>query len=280
MTYYLWELLRDLYNELGQLQVAHATGGSDTTLVDTKLTGTGSDDDWKGGAVIILEAGGAAPEGEIMRVSGYVDSTGTLTFPALTAGVAADDLYGLVSEYFSLQQMITLANLALRGLGDVLRVDTTTLDTVDDQTEYAAAVEWKRRPPKQIDIQGNTDDANDNKWETVTDWNYVPATPGNTGLIIFKQQLIAGRDIRVWYEDTHAKVSDFDDVIDEVFHPTLAVAAVVEKALIWQISRLDGQNDFMIERLNDSRTELDRQKRLHPVFIKNRSSRGIVISRK
>ena len=64
-------------------------------------------------------AGGAraAPEGEFGRVSAYVDETGTLTVDTLTAAVGAGDLYGLVSEYFPLQQMIVLANLALSEPG-------------------------------------------------------------------------------------------------------------------------------------------------------------------
>jgi hypothetical protein len=59
-------MLRDAYAELGQLQVATATGGNTTTVVDTKLAGMGQDDDWKGGAVIVLQdagGAGAAPEG-------------------------------------------------------------------------------------------------------------------------------------------------------------------------------------------------------------------------
>jgi hypothetical protein len=44
MAYYLWQLLRDAYAELGQLTIAAATGGSTTTVVDSKLTGTGRDD--------------------------------------------------------------------------------------------------------------------------------------------------------------------------------------------------------------------------------------------
>ena len=187
------------------------------------------------------------------------------------------DLYALVSEYYPLHQMIELANQALRSLGDVTLVNTTTLDTAANQTEYAAAVTWKRRPPRRIDIQTKPGDGGDHRWARVRSWEYVPAAAGSAGLIVFRNQPEAGRDLRIWYEDIHPRVSAYDDEIREEIHPMLAAAAVVEKALIWQVSRLDGENDFLLNRLNDARAELDRQKRLHPVWQAGRVSRGLEI---
>jgi len=269
MGYLLWHLLRDAYQELGQLQVAKATGGSQTTLIDAKLIGCGKDDDWKDGTVIVLEdAGGtgAAPQGEFARVSAYADSSGTLTVETLTAAVASGDVYGLATGYYPLQQMVELANLALRRLGDLVLVDTSTLETANNQTEYAAAANWKRRPPRQVDIQGNTGDADDNHWKRLDDWEYVPAAAGVSGLIIFRRQPMPGRDLRVWYEDIHPRVSACDDVIHESIHPALAAAALVESALTWQINRMEGQNGFMLQRLNDARVELARLKLLHRIW--------------
>ena len=240
MAYLLWQLLRDAYSELGQLQVSAATGGTTTTIVDSKLIGAGRDDDWNGGAVIVLSAGGAAPEGEFGRVSDYVDAAGTLTVPEMSAAVESGDLYGLVSEYYPLQQMIELANQALRNLGDLTHADTTTLDTAAGQTEYPAAIAWKRRPPRRIDIQTRTGDADDHRWALVRAWDYVPAAAGESGVIVFRSPLRAGRELRIWYEDAHPRVSAYDDEIREEIHPALAVAAAVEKALVWQVSRLDG----------------------------------------
>ena len=269
MSYKLWNLIRDAYQELGQLQVAKATGGSTSTVVDTKLVNTGKDDDWKDGSVIVLEdadGASAAPEGEFARVSAYVDSTGTLTIDTLSEAVSPGDVYGLVSAYFPLQQMVELANLALKSLGDLVMVDTSTLDTAINQTEYAASVAWKRRRPIRVDIQTQTGDADDNRWHTLYDWEFVPSAAGTTGLIVFKQQPTASRDLRIWYEDTHPRVSVYDDVIQETIHPSLAIAALVEKALVWQSTRLEGGNDFLLQRLNDARNELKRAKLMFPIW--------------
>ena len=277
MTYYLWQLLRDAYSELGQLHVAEATGGTTTTMVDSKLINTGRDDDWQGGAVIILEADGESPEGEFGRVSGYVDSSGTLTFPAMTAAVTSGDLYGLVNEVYSLHQMIVLANLGLRGLGDILNVDTS-LETETSRSEYQAAVTWKRRPPREIDIQGN-DDEDDNRWARIQDWHFVPAIANTPGKIIFRRPPEGGRALRVWYESIHPRVGAYDDVIHETIHPALAAAALVEKAITWQLSRLEGQDDFMAQRLAEARAELARLKIAHPIWKGRKVARSIVIGR-
>ncbi len=109
------------------------------------------------------------------------------------------------------------------------------------------------------------------------DWAYVPAAAGESGLIVFRTQLPAGRDLRIWYEDAHPRVSAYDDEIREEIHPALAAAAVVEKALIWQVSRLDGENEFLLRRLDEARAELERQKRLHLVWQAGRVSRRLEI---
>lgn len=270
MAYKLWELLRDVYTELGQLQVSTATGGSTTTIVDTKLVGNGRNDDWNDGTVILItDAGGAgaAPEGEFKRVSDYVDSTGTLTMEsAMTVAPASGDVYGLISAYYPMRNMIENINLALRSLGDMPLVDTTTLDTADNQTEYTAAVAWKRRPPYRIDIQTETGDADDNLWKELDGWEYIPAAAGSTGLIVFNSQPPSGYGLRIWYRDLHGRVDDYSDVINESIHPALITAASVEKALMWQNSRLGGTDDFLLQRWNDAKAHLERVKMTYPIW--------------
>lgn len=276
MGYCLWHLVRDAYLQLGQLQVARATGGSATTVIDSRLIHTGKEDDWKDGAVIVLEdagGSGAAPEGEFARVIGYAPGSGTLTIESLSAAVAEGDVYGLVTADYPLQQMITLANLALRKLGDLVLVDSTTLDTTGLKTEYAAAAAWKRRRPRRVDVETRTGDADDHRWQTVYDWAFVPAAAGSSGLIVFRTQPSAGRDLRVWYEDLHPGVQGYADLIHETIHPALACAALVESALTWQVSRLEGENGFLVQRLNDARVELERLTQRHPIWKASRQAR-------
>ncbi len=273
MSYILSELIRDVYVALGQLEIAKATGGTTSLLVDTKLQNRGKDADWKGGSLIVIKAGGNAPEGEFERITASDNSAGELTLANdLTAAIENGDTYGLTSEYYPLDAMIEMANAGLRALGDIPLVDTTTLDSVQSQTEYAAALAWKRRPPVMIDHQGVVGAGNEKHWLRIYDWEFVPALPGETGIIGFRREIPAVRDIRVWYVDSHPRVEAYDDVISESIVPDLAVSAVIERALRWQNSRLGGGDIFLMQQWQDAKLELERARIHHQIWKPKRGS--------
>ena len=274
MAYTLSNLLQDLYTELGQLTVTPATGGTATTAVDSKQTGLHSDDDWKNGVLLVIAADDAAPEGEFQRISAYTDSSGTFTVDtAFSAAVASGDTFGFASEYYPLRTLIELANAGLRALGDIALVDTTTLDTSVGVTEYTAALAWKRRRPLMIDYQGRTGASGDNQWVRVYDWEFLPALPNATGLIVFNEELPQGRDIRIQYVDSHPRVSLFNDVISETISPDLALAAATERAIRWQNSRQGGGDPFLLTRWNDAKIELARARVQYPIWTPGRVSK-------
>lgn len=276
MTFTLSNLLQAIYTELGQLQVSTATGGTTTTLVDSVMISSGGQDDvWKNAALLILQdIVGSTPQGEFQRVSAYDDSTGTFTLDtAFSAAPAAGDTYGLASEYYPLRTMIEIVNAGLRALGDIPLVDSTTLTTAAGQTEYPASLPWKRRPPTRIDIQSQTGDSDDNHWQRVFDWEFVPASPGTTGLIVFAKEPTAGRFLRIWYQDSHPRVAVYNDSLSEVIAPDLAVAAGVERALRWQNSRLGGGDPFLLQRWNDAKEELRVAKVEYPIWLPGQIAR-------
>lgn len=268
MGFTLGELLKEVYAELGQLQVNEATGGGTDYVTDSRLAGSGGKDNvWNDGTLLILSANGEAPEGEFKRVKAYDDVSGTITATSnFSAQPASGDVYGLTSGYYPVQTLVTLVNAGLRGLGDIPLMDTATLDTAAGQTEYAASVTWKRRPPIKIDVQGRTGDGDDHRWQRVYDWEFVPDQPGQTGLIVFQGELPAGRDLRIWYMDAHPSLVVYSDVVAEVIAPALAIAAGVERALRWQTSRLGGGDRFLLQRWNDAKIELDRARALYPIW--------------
>ncbi len=276
MTFTLSNLLQAIYTELGQLQVSAATGGTTTTLVDSAMIGSGGQDDvWKNAALFILQdTAGAAPQGEFQRISANDDSTGTFTLDtAFSAAPAAGDTYGIASEYYPLRTMIEIINAGLRALGDIPLVDSATLTTAAGQTEYPASLTWKRRPPTRIDIQDQTGDSDDNHWLRLFDWEFVPASPGQTGLIVFGSEPTAGRALRIWYQDSHPRLNDFDDPLSEVIAPDLAVAAGVERALRWQNSRLGGGDPFLLQRWNDAKEELRQARAEYPIWLPGQVAR-------
>src|SRR5688500_61890 len=97
----LTHLLQKAYRRLKVARTSTATGGSTTTIVDTKLAdylGDSNEDDvLNGGSVIIVkDTAVAAPEGEFSRISDY-DDAGTITTSTLTAAVASGDTYMYIS---------------------------------------------------------------------------------------------------------------------------------------------------------------------------------------
>jgi hypothetical protein len=283
MPLQIWKVLRDALMRTGNLGVDLATGGSTTTIVSGNLDPENQEDDaYKGGLAIILRdsaGANAAPEGEFSRISGFVADTGTFTVSTLSAAVASGDQFGYTSPQFPLQDMLVLLNNALEDLGDMPLVDTTTLDTIAGDSEYAAAVAWKRARPYRIDIQGRTGDSADNQWEETTDWEWVPAAAGSAGRIIFGHYPLGSRDIRVWYRDVHGTVNAYSDVINERIDPELIVRAMVYQIRNWQVERDDGSDDGLKQKWNKAKADLDEIKLLRPIPKPKRKPKLLIVGR-
>lgn len=285
----LTHVLQEAYKKLGQYNVTTATGGSTTTAADTKLVGRYNDDTWGGtvgkpdGTVIVVyDAGGAGgvPEGQFSRVSDYVDSTGVFTLRTTITAIAAGDRFAYMGSDYPLDDMIEYTNSALQALGDIALVDTTTLDTATSQTEYTYAVVWKRSPPYRVDYQGRTGDANDNRWVEIQQWEYIPATAGSTGLLVFPFQYVTGRDIRVWYRDKHPYVQAYNDPIHEGINPELITWAVVVEALEAKNASNRGQDSDILARLNKAEFKLAAAKADYPIWKLPAKSKLLTLGRR
>lgn len=278
MSYTLSKLLSDIYTELGQMRVGRASGGSASTLEDASLAGQHSDDEWKGGAIFILEAANAAPEFEFASVSAFDAASGAFTLSAaLGAAVENGDRYGLSSALYPVDTIIELANAGLRALGDIPLVDEQTLQTSESQSSYVATLEWTRRRPLRIDYLAIPGMSSADPWRTVFDWDFVPAAPGGSGLILFADALPASRPLRVWYQAAHPALHVFDDPVASVISPELAVAAGVERALRWQTTRLG--DSALQARWEYARTNLDSTRRMFPVWKPHRAAKMLSTQR-
>jgi hypothetical protein len=283
MAFTVGDAVRDIFTELGQFNEGIATGGSTVTVVDSGLGG--SDDDWNGGTVMLTMDGGtvplAAPAGQFAPVSDYTASGGTISIAAanaFTVAPAATDRYAVATSYYPLGQVLRGINRALTSLGDVPQVDTTTLDTAASTTEYACAVAWKRRPPYRIDIQTSTITSN-YQWAATDDWEYIPAVAGTTGLIVFRVQPPASKDIRVWFKDIHSTVVKYSDVIYEGFNPELVIWKAMSHTLLWQNGRSQGTDESVVGMLNKSEQMLAELKALNPVWYPKRRAKLFIMNK-
>jgi hypothetical protein len=245
-----------------------ATGGSTTTIVDTSAQFTADDSLIGGTALVVRDGGGsgAAPEGEFQRISDYVASTTTFTVAAaFSSAVAAGDSILLATPRIRLPQMRVAVNDALANLGTISLVDTSIV-TADNQTEYALPVGLKIERLLDVQLQGSTADGNDNRYTSIIgQTSYVPAAPGSTGLLIIPQ-FAADYTIKIIYEGVHPTLFTFSDKVSETIQEELAVAATIDKVMTWYSSKSKGIDPFTLQRWNDAKQALEKQKAEKPIY--------------
>jgi hypothetical protein len=267
-AFQLTHLLQKVYRRLKGTRTSTATGGSTTTIVDTKLAeylaDSNEDDILNGGSAIIIKdaAGlGAAPEGEFSRISDY-DDNGTITVSTLSAAPAAGDAYMYISPDFPLFDMLELVNDALVYLGRIPKV-YSSLTTAANQTEYTLPVALKGVDLADIEIQGVTTDADDNRYSPISGWKITPALPGTAGILTlpqFAQDYI----LRIGYPGVHPRVSIFSDYISEYIHPELATASLRAHALQWYNDQRGG-DELMKQKEDRAWNQLDIAKATYPI---------------
>lgn len=284
-AFQLTHLLQRLYRKLKVARVSKATGGSGTTIADTKLLtylGDSNEDDYLNEftVIVVRDAGGsgAAPEGEFNRVSDY-DDAGTITVPDAWSGssqVAAGDTYMYVSPDFPLFDMLEVINDALQSdhIG-VLPVPDTSLTTAANQTEYTLPSALITEDTLlNVEVQGITTDANDNRYYLIPEWKVTPSgTPGTAGTLTIPQ-LASGYDLRLTHLGLHPKVTTYDAYISEYIHPSLAVAVCAAYALEWYNTQRGGSDKFWLQREDRAWNQLDIAKQRFPVVLPTRQVQG------
>ena len=208
MTYNVFDLTYRVARELGVLQEGTATGGSQTTLIDTVYL-TQDDDFWNGGTVwVTYDAGGSAvaPEGEWARITDHVSSTKTITCTSVTASIAASDLYAVADSEYKRGDIVSQINRSLADMGEIIYTDTTTITTADDQTEYTLPVGLAAGNLREVWLQGDDDDADDNRWTEIKNWNIQITATGTAEELILQYQYASGYALKLVYIAPHPQM--------------------------------------------------------------------------
>jgi hypothetical protein len=265
--YQLTHLLQDAWNRMGQLRTWKVTGGGTTSVINTAWAGVEDaifeDDDASlifGSVVVVEDAGGlgAAPEGEISRITDYDSASQTITMDAITA-VAANDRVGIATPLFPYEDMKELANLALRKLGRIDLVDTS-ISIVAGQSEYTLPIKVK---PKRVRI-ATVQDSNDHRWEVINNWSIIPATAGSF-LTLVVPALSVGYSLEVLYEDNHPELTGYASDIMESIEPELALNALLVEAYQWYNNSIGGSNPYMIQRENKALQDFEQSMVKYPI---------------
>lgn len=260
--------------ELGIVKEGTVTGGSTTTLLDS--TRTEADDYWnKGTAWLLYDAGGlsAAPQGEFAVITDYALSGGTFS-TTWTVAPAAGDRYAVAKKRYPRADLIQAVNRAIQDLGDIPVVDTTTITTADNQTEYTLPVA-ANNDLREVWLQTN-DDANDNRWFKIHNYKIQHAAAGTGHTLILPLQYASGYDVKLVYVAPHSMLNIYSDKLSESIHENLIVYSAASKAL---------ENQFMKGIVSDNITAMIQQmqakaaeaKRLHPMNVPRKSTRFLTI---
>jgi len=263
-----------VWQDLGKIDAFEefvATGGSTTTVVNGKVADRQDrpEDNYSTDftAIIVRDAGGAsaAPEGEMQRISSYVSSTYTHTVDtAFTAAPASGDFVAIANADIPLREMYRAINNALVKIGEIPLTDSS-LTSASNQTEYALPVSLKRKNLLRVEYQSKLNDANDNRWVHIHEFDIIPAAPGSTGLLVLPQ-LVDGRTIRLTYKGVHPTITTYSSTISEYLHPAILIPAVTKEVLRWSNAVTGGSNQYWLQKENEAAQELEMALRKYPVW--------------
>jgi hypothetical protein len=262
MTLTLSKILERAWRDIGFSVDIFATGGSATTIVDANTQYTADDSLIGGTAVITKTTDGASPQGKFARISDFVASTFTFTIATVTDAVGAGDAVLLATPSIKLPQMIQAVNDGLANLGTISLVDTS-ITLANGAYSYNLPVGLKIK--KLIDILIPNSDGMYRSIKGLV--QNFPSAPAATGTLQFTQ-IPDEQTIKIVYEGAHPYLSAYSDVVSETIQEELAVAAAIDKALTWYVSKRGDSalGTFTIQRWNDAKQALQMQKAEKPIY--------------
>ena len=280
----LFDLILGACREVGiaEFRTTSSAGNTTSAKVETIRSET-ADDQFNTGTFFIISATAATTsvEGQFREITDYVASSGEFRWgSSVNANVPASAGIAYVGTEFKTQLLIELANDALRDLGPLDFVDRATIQTSANQSAYSGALAWKYAPPTRIDfLTGVGTSTVDPDWYTVTNWEYQPSSAGAVGLIVFKEQLPTGRDVRVWYRDHHQRLSASTQALDERIHTEVAVATLIAKMYGYRNSRSRGGDAFDVQRWGDAKQTLELARFRHPMWKPTKKRKLVIVGR-
>jgi len=271
----LFDCTYQLARALGVVSEGIATGGSTTTILDT-VERLEENDFWNGGTAWILydaAGAGAAPQGEYQFISDFATSGGTITLrTALTAAVAANDRYAIAGLRYPLQLLIQKVN---ETFGVIEKTDITTVDFASEQTEYSLPSDVLEL--KEVYIQTETDDTNDNRWQKIYDWEVQKSATGTANKIIFNRQFDSTVVAKLVYLTYHTKLIAATDKLDDSIHIDKVVYNAAHSCLLWRQMKV-GQSDDLSRELNYFQAKANEVNAEHAMTLPKRSAKTIHIS--
>jgi hypothetical protein len=272
----LFDVIREVGRIVGGSRTNLATGGSTTTVADTKR---GEPDDTfnDGTALILTSTDAAAPQKEARRISDFAQSGGIATVDtAFSASVEAGDRYMFIPAKYPLDWMIDKINSVLTR-ERIVAIDDTSLDIVAEQTEYALPTGYDRSNLRQVWVETN-DDANKPEWMRMQNWHVE--YNGSTHLLILDTRIetsidnrLNGNDIKLIACPYHGQVYSMTDEIDDLIHLDRIAWPTLEEIVNDELARNTGDK-YIQHRFNRTAAMVEEIRRKHPIFLPEWHEKG------
>jgi len=259
----MFDAVLRLTNLLGVLRVSTATGGTTSTLLDTKRTE--KDDTYNGGTcLLITDAGGesAAPEGEWPAVTDFANTGGVIT-ATFTVAPASGDTYGIAAGRYPLDVLKSAINNEIIKYQQP-RYDRTSLDIVSEQSEYTLPTGITGDNLVNVYEETSTT-TTDSKPIKLNFWVQEAATGTQHTVVIDTGKTTAGNNITLEYMAQLSPLYLASDTIDPIVPIERILPSAAAHCEVVRMRTYDSGDELDIAMLQFYRDEAREMKRDNPI---------------
>lgn len=242
------EISLKVMKEVTDVITGTATGGSTTTLIDTTLLTTQPNDHFNNGRIWILSGTHA---GKVFAITDFVQSTGTVTFAAVTGAIAAGVRYAIARNAYPWDQVVSAIQSAL---------DTTYITALDSTLTGDGQTLEFTLPSGVFDVlrieTEDTADAHSGKYPA-HHWREI-----HNGKIRFDFGYAPDDDytIHVYYKSYHPELTDYTTTINNEIDVEWLRYKAAQELLWWGVTMYGQQVEYRIEeRMNKVMLGLQRR---------------------
>jgi len=260
VAFTLFDMMNSAHRKVGTIQyeTSSKVDSSDGIIQSRLKSSATADDVYNNGTLFFSTLGVFTRIIDYDASSGQWEWSTTFLSTAQVSTLLVEISFGFTTPEFGHELMVELANDALRAVGPLVFCDRS-LQSSASQAVYQMPLAVKQQPFR-VQLLGRTGSTTDDpQWIDLypgSHWDIQPSSEGANDLLIFKDYLPSGRDIQIWYQDYHRRVSASTHIIHEDVSQELAVLLLVEKMYEYRNSRARGAEEFDIQRWNDAKQQV------------------------
>jgi len=148
---------------------------------------------------------------------------------------------------YPLHLLIQKTNEVLRTI-PIQKDDITTVTIAASQTEYSLPADvWEL---KQVWLQRNTDDSNDNDFSRIYDYHIKKAATGTANVLMLDRQFDTDVILKLVYLTDHQVLRVATDKLDDTIHINRVLYDAAVRCLLWYKSKVGDSDTSVNDLLN------------------------------